>query len=113
MARPSPIGWARSSRGNDFYFRQLRDMKFSVPVDGLTAGQLERYAEICGWTLARAHAKSEDAVSISGYLGKGKQFDEALGAFAVAYADQNMKDHAALVQAHESGRIHAIMEDEL
>jgi uncharacterized protein (DUF2252 family) len=107
------LGWARSSRGNDYYVRQLRDMKFSIPVDGCTAGQLDRYAEVCGWTLARAHAKSGDATTISGYLGKSDEFDEAMETFAVAYADQTEHDYAALVQAHKSGRIRAIMEDEI
>jgi uncharacterized protein (DUF2252 family) len=107
------LGWARSSKGNDFYVRQLRDMKFSAPVEGVSAGQLTRYAEVCGWTLARAHAKSGDAAAISGYLGKGDDFDEALGDFAVAYADQTERDHAALVKAHESGRIQAIWEEDL
>ena len=65
------LGWVRGRGGRDFYVRQLRDMKLSIPVESLTAQQLERYAEICGWSLARAHAKSGDAATISGYLGKG------------------------------------------
>ena len=106
------LGWVRSRRGIDFYVRQLRDMKMSVPVEGVTAAQLERYSEVCGRTLARAHAKSGDAAAISGYLGKGDQFDEAMGTFALAYADQTEQDHAALVQAHASGRIQALVEEE-
>ena len=65
--------------------------------------QLKRYAEICGWTLARAHAKSGDAATISGYLGKGDNFDQAMRTFALAYADQTERDHAALVKAVRSG----------
>jgi len=107
------LGWVRSRRGYDFYVRQLRDMKFSIPVEGVSAVQLQRYAEFCGWTLARAHAKSGDAATMSGYLGKGDQFDEALGTFAVAYADQTEQDHAALVEAHRIGRIQALMEEEV
>ncbi len=107
------LGWARSSRGNDFYVRQLRDMKFSVPVEGVTAVQLQRYAEYCGMTLARGHAKSGDATTISGYLGKGDQFDKAVGSFAVAYADQTEQDYAGLVEAHRRGRIQAIIEEDL
>jgi uncharacterized protein (DUF2252 family) len=105
------LGWVRGRRGHDFYVRQLRDMKMSMPIDGFDAVQLERYAQVCGWTLARAHAKSGDSATISGYLGKGDAFDRALGAFAVAYADQTQKDHAALVKAIQSGRIQALAEE--
>ncbi len=107
------LGWVHSRRGHDFYVRQLRDMKFSIPVEGITAAQMERYAEFCGWTLARAHAKSGDASTISGYLGKGDQFDQAIGTFAMAYADQTEQDHATLVEAHQSGRIQALIEEEV
>ena len=105
------LGWARSRRGRDFYVRQLRDMKFSIPVEGLAALPLKRYAEVCGWTLARAHAKSGDAATISGYLGKGDSFDQAIGAFTLAYADQTERDHAALVKAVRSGRLEALVEE--
>jgi len=105
------LGWARSRRGNDFYVRQLRDMKFSVPVEGVTAAQLRRYAEYCGQTLGRAHAKSGDAAVISGYLGKGDVFDQAIGDFAVAYADQTEHDYDMLVEAHRSGRIEVLIEE--
>jgi uncharacterized protein (DUF2252 family) len=102
------LGWVRGRRGHDFFVRQLRDMKMSIPVDGFSAAHLRRYAGICGWTLARAHAKSGDAATISGYLGKSDAFDRALGEFALAYADQTRKDHAALVKAIDSGRIEAL-----
>ena len=69
------------------------------------------YAEVCGWTLARAHAKSGDAATISGYLGKGDSFDQAIGAFALAYADQTEREHAALVKAVRSGRLEALVEE--
>ena len=105
------LGWVRGRRGYDFYVRQLRDMKMSMPIDGFDAVQLKLYAQICGWTLARAHAKSGDAATISGYLGKGDTFDRALGAFALAYADQTQKDHATLVKAIRSGRIEALAEE--
>lgn len=107
------LGWTRGRRGNDFYLRQLRDMKFSLPIEGVSASQLQRYAEFCGWTLARAHAKSGDAATISGYLGKGDQFDQAMGEFAIAYADQTEKDHAALVDAVKTGRVEALVEEDL
>ena len=105
------LGWVRGRRGYDFYVRQLRDMKMSIPVDGFTALRLTRYARMCGWTLARAHAKSGDAATISGYLGKGDTFDRAIGSFALAYADQVQKDHATLVHAIRSGRVKALSEE--
>lgn len=105
------LGWVRGRRGYDFFVRQLRDMKFSMPVEGFSAIQLKRYAAICGWVLARAHAKSGDSATISGYLGKSDTFDQALGEFAMAYADQNEQDHAALVKAVRSGRVEALIEE--
>ena len=105
------LGWLRGPRGHDYFVRQLRDMKISVPVEQVTAGQLKRYAGVCGWTLARAHAKSGDATTISGYLGKGDTFDEAIGAFSLAYADQTERDHAALVKAVGTGRLEALAEE--
>jgi len=105
------LGWVRGRRGRDFYVRQLRDMKMSMPVDGFSAVQLKLYAEMCGWSLARAHAKSGDAATISGYLGKSDAFGLALGKFALAYADQVQTDHAALVKAVRSGRVKALTEE--
>jgi hypothetical protein len=102
------LGWARDEeRGFDFYVRQLRDMKGSVPLEAMTPPDLADYAEYCGWALARAHAKSGDAARISGYLGKSDAFDRAVAAFAAAYADQSERDHAALVAAVSAGRLHA------
>jgi hypothetical protein len=106
------LGWVRGRLGFDFYVRQLRDMKMSAPIEGVTAAQINMYAELCGWTLARAHAKSGDAATISGYLGKGDAFDLAMGAFAIAYADQTDKDYAVLVKAERSGRIKALIEED-
>ena len=107
------LGWAQGSRGFHFFGRQLRDMKMSAPVDAATPGQMCNYAELCGWVLARAHAKSGDAARISGYLGKSGNFDDAIGRFALAYADQNERDHAALVAAVKKGRVEALVEDNL
>ncbi len=107
------LGWARSGNGRDFYVRQLRDMKMSAPIEGGTIQNFHLYAQLCGWTLARAHARSGDAAAISGYLGKADSFDQALGEFALAYADQTVRDHAALVQAVDSGRVKAIIEEDL
>lgn len=106
------LGWTRSLRGFDFFGRQLRDMKMSLPVDGFTNVQLVRYAEGCGATLARAHAKSGDPATIGAYLGKTDVFDRAIGDFAMAYADQNERDYAALATAIDAGRIDALIEDE-
>jgi hypothetical protein len=86
-------------------------MKFSVPVDAMNPAQLGRYASICGWVLARAHAKGGDAASISGYLGKSDAFDMALGKFALLYADQTERDHAALKKAVKSGKVKAFAEE--
>lgn len=107
------LAWTRSLRGYDFFGRQLRDMKMSFPVDGFTAVQLNRYAEGCGLILARAHAKSGDAAAISGYLGKSDVFDQAIGEFAIAYADQTQRDHAKRVAAVKAGRIDALLEEDL
>ena len=107
------LGWVRGRTGFDFYVRQLRDMKMSAPIEGATATQLSQYAAICGLTLARAHAKSGDAAMISGYLGKGDQFDKSMATFAVSYANQTEQDYAALVAAERSGRIQAIREEEI
>ena len=107
------LGWTRGRKGFHFFGRQLRDMKFSFPVELAPPKGLRLYAEVCGLTLARAHAKSGDAAAISGYLGRSDAFDEAIGRFALAYADQNARDHAALVAAVRSGRIEALVEEDL
>jgi uncharacterized protein (DUF2252 family) len=107
------LGWAHGRLGRHFFGRQLRDMKMSFPVAGLSSEQLERYASACGLTLARAHAKSGDAATISGYLGKSDKFDEAMGEFALTYADQTVRDHAALVAAVREGRVEALLEEDL
>lgn len=87
------------------YVRQLRDAKIRPLVEAMDAEQLSIYAKACGWVLARAHAKSGDALTISGYLGTEDNFDEAMGEFAVAYADQTERDHAALKAAVRAGKI--------
>jgi uncharacterized protein (DUF2252 family) len=105
------LGWVRGRRGVDFYVRQLRDMKIAVPIEGITAAKLDRYAGLCGSTLARAHAKSGDVATISGYLGKSDAFDKAIVGFAIRYADQTERDHEALSIAVRSGRIQIASED--
>ena len=106
------LGWARSKYGYDFYVRELRDTKISVPLDELSAKRVAEYADGCGWTLARAHAKSGDAAVLARYLGKGDRIDRALVKFAVAYADQTERDHAALVKAVRSGRVEILTEED-
>jgi uncharacterized protein (DUF2252 family) len=106
------LGWTHGVGGRQFYVRQLRDMKMSAPIEGASALQFVLYAELCGRTLAHAHAKSGDAALISGYLGNSDAFDQAIGKFALAYADQNEKDHAALVAAVRAGRVKALVEEE-
>jgi uncharacterized protein (DUF2252 family) len=92
----------------DFYVRQLWDGKLSVEVAALDYRLLRAYGALCAWTLARAHARSGDRVAIASYLGKGGVFDQAIVAFSQAYADQNERDHAALLAAIESGRLQAL-----
>jgi Uncharacterized protein conserved in bacteria (DUF2252) len=87
-------------------------MKMSAPVEEASAEQLTLYAGLCGRTLAHAHAKSGDAATISGYLGRSDVFDQAIGEFALAYADQNEKDYSAFVAAVKAGRIKAVVEEE-
>jgi uncharacterized protein (DUF2252 family) len=92
-------------RGRHFYIRQLRDIKIKPLVEVLKAPAMAKHAEFCGWALARAHAKTGDAAMISGYLGNSSTFDEAMARFAVTYADQNERDHQALLQAIRAGTI--------
>jgi uncharacterized protein (DUF2252 family) len=105
------LGWCPAigldGRDRDFYVRQLWDWKRSVEVERLTPHGLELYARMCGWTLARAHARSGDRIAIAAYLGGGDAFDQAIAEFSESYADQSERDHAALVEAIGSGRIAA------
>ena len=85
--------------------RQLWDWKRSVEIERLTPHGLKLYARMCGWTLARAHARSGDRIAIGAYLGGGDAFDAAIVEFSEAYADQSERDHAALVAAIDAGRV--------
>jgi uncharacterized protein (DUF2252 family) len=91
----------------DFYVRQLWDGKLSVEIETMGHGQLRAYGALCGWTLARAHARTGDRVAIASYLGAGGVFDQAIVDFSEAYADQNERDYQALLGAVESGRVQA------
>lgn len=100
------LGWGRVAKV-DFYIRQLADLKGAVNIAAMTPAYLVAYAQVCGWALARAHARSGEAARISGYLGRGDTFPQAMTRFALAYADQTERDHAALVEAIKAGRVHA------
>jgi uncharacterized protein (DUF2252 family) len=107
------LGWQRSEsildgRERDFYIRQLRDWKFSFDIGALLPRGLRIYGEVCGWTLARAHARSGDRIGIAAYLGGSDVFDRAVAEFAAGYADQNERDYDALVAAVSAGRLTAI-----
>ncbi|GLX34583.1 hypothetical protein Sros01_06560 [Streptomyces roseochromogenus] len=105
------LGWQRvdgfDGRRRDFYVRQLRDWKGIAMPETMTPPQLEAFGGICGLTLARAHARSGDRIAIAAYLGGGDAFDRALVTFAEAYADQNERDHRALLDAVRTGRLPA------
>ena len=89
----------------DFYIRQLRDWKGSVDTDVMIPQAMAIYGRLCGWTLARAHARSGDRIAIAAYLGSGKAFDNAIASFAETYADQNQRDYDTLRAAAADGRI--------
>jgi uncharacterized protein (DUF2252 family) len=106
------LGWQRTEAGldgqpRDFYVRQLRDWKFSVDIETMLPDGMRLYGALCGWTLARAHARSGDRIAIAAYLGGSDEFDRAITQFAAAYADQNERDHQSLVDAVASGRLTA------
>lgn len=104
------LGWTRGKNGRDYYVRQLRDMKMSALIEDWDEGLLRQYGRMCAHALARAHARSGDAAMISGYMGSGRTFDEAIGEFAVEYADQNAADYRQFLQAIRGKRIEALVE---
>jgi uncharacterized protein (DUF2252 family) len=106
------LGWTVGEEGRHFYLRQLRDLKVKPMVELLNPGTMNQFAQLCGWALARGHARSGEPAQISGYLGKSEVFDEAIADFSVAYADQTEQDHAALMKAIRDGRIEAQFEAE-
>ncbi len=99
------LGWSRGPGGRDFYFRQLWDMKGSVDITALAPVGLRAYGTLCGWALARAHARSGDAVAIAAYLGTSDTFDGAIADFSEAYADRNEADHKAYRAAIAAGQV--------
>ena len=105
------LGWTRAADidevDRDYYVRQLKDWKFSVPVEQMVPAGMTVYARLCGWTLARAHARSGDRVALAAYLGGSGAFDDAVAGFAETYADQNDRDYAALQAAVKDGMVAA------
>ena len=104
------LGWARAEswldgKPHDFYIRQLWDWKFSLDIEAMKPNGMQIYGELCAWTLARAHARSGDAIAMGAYLGGAPVFDQALAEFASVYADQNERDFHTLEAAAASGRI--------
>jgi uncharacterized protein (DUF2252 family) len=104
------LGWTQGDDGRCFYIRQLRDVKVKPAIEGMRPTSMRNYAKACGWALARAHARSADAVTLSGYLGSGEAFEDALSAFGEHYADQSERDHALLLKAIRAGRVEAMSE---
>ena len=102
------LGWSTGPDGNDYYVRQLWDMKGGIDPAKLTPGGLCVYGGLCGWTLARAHGRGGDEVAIAAYLGKSDAFDHAVAAFAVTYADVNDHDHQTLAAAVQEGKLQAV-----
>jgi hypothetical protein len=105
------LGWERvtgiDGRQRDFYVRQLRDWKGIAEPHLMVPRDMRAFGELCGATLARAHARSGDRIAIAAYLGGGDAFDRALAVFAERYADQNERDHQALADAVRTGRVSA------
>jgi hypothetical protein len=91
--------------GRQFYVRQLKDVKIKVLVESFSPNVMMQYAELCGWTLAMAHARSGEPSKISGYLGQSDKFDKAVADFSVAYADQSERDYKFLKKAVRDGRL--------
>ncbi len=108
------LGWAAGPLGRHFYFRQLRDMKLSANIELFDIDLLEGYARLCGWIMARAHAKgSGQAIEVSAYIGRGDQFAEALTGYAMAYADQVERDYDVFLKACRSGELEARTDEDM
>ncbi len=107
------LGWTAGKAGRHFYIRQLRDMKVKILVELFSRSTMMDYARVCGWTLARAHARSGDPAMIAGYLGKSDVFDKAIARFSIAYADQAERDYAKFKHAIHTGKVKAEIEPRL
>lgn len=107
------LGWGTGKLGRHFYVRQLRDIKLKPKVEMFNSTTMIQFGEWCGWTLARAHARSGEPAMIGGYLGKSDTFDKAITAFSIAYADQTERDHETLKKAAQKGKMEVLMEQQL
>lgn len=107
------LGWTADKQGKQYYFRQFRDMKMTVDLEDLSKTDWVEYAGICGWALARAHARTGDPAKIAGYLGRSEVFDTAIVKFAATYADQSEKDYALLLRAIRAGKLQAETESKI
>jgi uncharacterized protein (DUF2252 family) len=105
------LGWTQGQSGRHFYVRQLQDMKMIFPIEKFKAAGMIHFAQWCGGTLARAHARSGESAAISGYLGKADTFDRAIAAFAITYADQVERDYEAFAKAVHEGQLEACIEN--
>ncbi|MFO0815751.1 MAG: DUF2252 domain-containing protein [Gemmatales bacterium] len=106
------LGWTEGAEGRHYYIRQLKDMKIKPLVELFTASVMIEYADLCGKTLAHAHARSGEPAKIAGYLGNSDKFDKAIADFATVYADQTESDHAVLIQAVREGKLEVFIEQE-
>lgn len=106
------LGWTIGAAGRHFYIRQLRDVKIKIMVETFNKAAMTEYAGVCGWALARAHARSCQPAAISGYLGKSDSFDEAIADFSIAYSDQTERDYKVLLKAVRDGRLNAVVEED-
>ena len=104
-----PVSLPGRSPADFYYIRQLRDWKYSAKIERMNAAAMTSYGRMCGWTLARAHARTGDRIAIAAYLGGSDKFEQAVAEFGETYADQTERDHAALANAVASGRVHAQM----
>ena len=104
------LGWFASPDGDHYYVRQLRDAKISATIEDFDANELRTYGQLCGWALAKAHARSGDPAKISGYMGANSAIDDAMCEFAVEYANQNQRDYRAFAKAVRAGHIKATIE---
>ena len=104
------LGWTVGPAGRQFYVRQLKDMKITALVELFSRSVMTQYAELCGWTLARAHARAAQPALIAGYLGTSDKFDKAIADFSIAYADQSERDHKILMKAVRDGRLKVVRE---
>jgi hypothetical protein len=106
------LGWMQGKLGRHHYLRQLRDAKIKFAIETFGSAEMTLFAEWCGWTLARAHARSGEPALIAGYLGDSDTFDKAIVEFSVVYADQSERDHEAVVKAAKDGRLEVLVEQQ-